>query len=226
MEGKAFKRIRDGEPVDSVGLDLGIPADAIAQVEDRVVKSMARMEELASVPQELASVPQERKSVPQERKPNYRARLNAWRKERGNPEENYHTNPNLAFRKVDIGLVMGMEGKQKVHHSSTRHYPGGVKVIRQGSRYYVVDLDTLPQAALDRHFNGQGGIAWVRVSNHWGWFWTRDAASDTEKAHNWELVGDDVRRKDGAYKQTSQAGYIRVADDGSLIAPPAASPAP
>lgn len=60
-------------------------------------------------------------------------------------------------------------------------------------------------------------IAWLRVANYWGGFFTDEGPYDecntiaTPVAHRWELVGG-LRNVEGEYLRSSQAGYIYFED--------------
>lgn len=111
-----------------------------------------------------------------------------------------HRTQNLQFTAMPVS---GLENvvKVKLHHS--RSYGG-----KQGSRYYLAMID--------------GRVAYVRVSNHWGHFFTNIYDGDASapqgaeadqygrvgyRPHNWELLGG-KRGSDGRYQKVSQAGYV------------------
>ncbi len=104
----------------------------------------------------------------------------------------------LTWKAIPVAEVMNNPEKQKVRQS--RPAPG----LRQGSRYYVMRMQ-------------DGKLAWVRVSNRWG---TLPAVEGKGKSgglpeRRWELEGGKLTRK-GEPARTSQAGYILVAEDGTL----------
>jgi hypothetical protein len=97
--------------------------------------------------------------------------------------KDFHKQTDLTF-KVFTGNLDNISTKLKIHHSPTGYGKAG------GSRYYLV-------------FN-KDKYYYIRVSNHWGHFTTRDTGW-----HNWQLEGGQ-KRKDGEYPNTFQAGYIEL----------------
>ena len=119
------------------------------------------------------------------------AQLRSWRNQHRAEVEQWHKMTELYFSKLPFPIRDLNEDphKLKLHHSSTH--------LGQGSRYYLADLEDI-------------GLAWVRVSNHWGRFstrsdvWDADARDWGSTRHNWKLGNgnEDARN--------SQAGYIPV----------------
>lgn len=110
----------------------------------------------------------------------------------------YHKEPYLVFQRTAVPTTN--ESKLLL-----RHTPGG-------SRYYIARINP-------RRADGVGGRwAWVRVSNHWGTFYTGDMSRFSTvplKSHHWELRDGD-RRRDGEYAKAFQAGFIPITTKGGL----------
>lgn len=125
-----------------------------------------------------------------------------------------HKNKNLSFKSLALDDLKN--ANTIVLHKSAK-YAG-----RQGSEYYLGLVG--------------GELAYIRKSNHWGKFSTnikdvetavrelgisRQESKDLQaedpfrrigqSEHVWDLEGAE-RKKDGAYKNTSQAGYILLRD--------------
>lgn len=106
-----------------------------------------------------------------------------------------HENKDLVFEQININVIRSLkvQNRRRVHKSP--NYNG-----RQSSEYHLVEID--------------GRFGYVRISNHWGTFFTTKSFvnenGDLDKkyvAHNWKLTNG-KRRKDGEYVNTSQAGVI------------------
>ena len=105
--------------------------------------------------------------------------------------DNIHNANDLTFAAIDIWTLNQCD-KTQIHKSLRGLYR------KMSSRYYVAIINGRP--------------AYVRVSDHWGYFTTRGEWDDDNyeykiNPHRWELDGG-KRRADGEYCKTSQAGYI------------------
>ena len=140
-----------------------------------------------------------------------RIRATQWAKANRSLWEDLHHTTDLEFTACEIRDVKGLDTSDRymVHKSPTWYG-------RQSSAYYVM-----------RH---EGNWVYARVSNHWGRFHTNATCEESGcggwesdrcegghyKSHNWELNGG-KRRKDGGYVNTSQAGYIVIAQGAGPI---------
>lgn len=113
-----------------------------------------------------------------------------------------HKNRNLEFKAIPVHKVNSSGAIKRLIYKSPSHNR------QQSSAYYLMMIGDRP--------------AYVRVSNHWGAFFTNilegdaDAPADStpdqfgrvgSRGYKWELI-DGVRTKSGEYARTSQAGYI------------------
>ena len=99
---------------------------------------------------------------------------------------NFHHNDNLVFTAIDNTIIRGLANKLSIHKSSGSY----------GSEYFLAEI--------------AGKTAYVRISNHWGRFYTTERGPEGaySKAHNWDLIGSNVTKKDGTYKSVKMAGFI------------------
>lgn len=105
--------------------------------------------------------------------------------------DSFHENENLTFTAIDVWKLQTID-KTQIHKSTKG------RLRNMASRYYVAIINNRP--------------AYVRVSDHWGFFTTRGTWNDEDYEynsipHNWELEGG-KRRNDGNYAKVSQAGFI------------------
>lgn len=103
----------------------------------------------------------------------------------------FHEQKDLTFTAIEVCKLATLD-KTQIHKSTRGHFR------KMSSRYYIAIINGRP--------------AYVRVSDHWGYFTTRGSWNDDNYEydsipHNWELDGAQ-RRKDGNYAKVSQAGYI------------------
>lgn len=107
--------------------------------------------------------------------------------------DNFHRQQNLTFTAIPVSDLAKLD-KTQIHKSPRGHYRN------MSSRYYLAIINDRP--------------AYVRVSDHWGYFSTRGAWNDEEYQydsipHHWELDGA-KRTKTGAYAKVSQAGFVYI----------------
>ena len=124
--------------------------------------------------------------------------IRQWANEHQETVSQYHRNADLKWTAMPVSDVMNNAAKQRVHQS--RPAPGS----HQGSRYYIARLK-------------DGTLAWVRVSSGWGTLPAtegRDGKGGMPE-RRWELEGG-RRTRSGESAKTTQAGYIPVAEDGTL----------
>ena len=105
--------------------------------------------------------------------------------------DNFHRQQNLTFTAIPVSSLATLD-KTQIHKSTRGHYRN------MSSRYYLAFIDGRP--------------AYVRVSDHWGYFSTRGAWNDENYEyesvpHHWELDGA-KRTKAGDYARVSQAGFV------------------
>ena len=105
--------------------------------------------------------------------------------------DQFHEQTNLTFTSIPVSSLATLD-KTQIHKSTRGHYRN------MASRYYIAFIDGRP--------------AYVRVSDHWGYFSTRGKWNDDNYEyesvpHHWELDGAQ-HRKDGEYAKVSQAGYV------------------
>lgn len=133
--------------------------------------------------------------------------------------QNMHKRENLDFESIDVSVIRNSSAKKLIHKSKSHNK-------RQSSEYYAAIIDGRP--------------AYVRISNHWGTFFTNvywnDADAKTRfpdydwennpygdqfgrvgaNQHNWELNGG-KKNKDGDYASTSQAGVIWLDNNNAKV---------
>ena len=124
--------------------------------------------------------------------------IRQWASEHQESVSQYHRTADLTWKAIPVSEVMSNPAKQRVHQS--RPAPAS----HQGSRYYIARLK-------------DGQLAWVRVSSGWGTL-PATAGKDGKGGmpeRRWELEGG-RRTRSGEAPKTTQAGYIPVAEDGTL----------
>lgn len=101
--------------------------------------------------------------------------------------DNFHKQRNLTFIALESPSDVYRYNKTLIHKSYRPTYRN------MSSRYYIAMINGRP--------------AYVRVSDHWGTFFTWSEDEECYISHHWELDGG-KRKKNGEYPNTSQAGYI------------------
>ena len=122
-----------------------------------------------------------------------------WARERWNTLDGHRRGEtDLVWQSIPIADVMN--NREKVKTRQSQPAPG----FHQGSRYYVARLPDV-------------GLAWVRVSSQWGNLPATEGKRNRPglPEREWTLQGG-KRKRDGSIPKVSQAGYIPLAEDGTL----------